>query len=206
VKSPRKNIQVSPCRKRPLRWPSAFDLFEVTATGSVDYPRVQQNPCKSRLRVQPDKHNKCTIRSLLLKDKSAQKPSKGVARQAQQVHDTKSFTKRQTPCKSHLRVQPDKHNKCTTRSLFHKTSPCKSRPRVPPDSYNITPTIAGHQATLQYKSHITYTQRRATRPTAQINTIVFPSLFIVSRGRAAFSFTTARQVRASHTTSAQPSE
>jgi hypothetical protein len=69
VKSLRKNIQVSPCRKRPLRRSSAFDRFEVTAAGSVDYPRVRQTPRKSRLRVQSDKHNKCMIQSLLLKDK-----------------------------------------------------------------------------------------------------------------------------------------
>jgi hypothetical protein len=55
---------------------------------------------------------------------------------------------------------------------------------VPPDTYNITLPSEGQQATLQYKSQITYTQRRVTRPTAQINTIA--------------SSTTSRQARASH--------
>jgi hypothetical protein len=42
-------------------------------------------PCKSRLRVQPDQHNKCA------KAKSSPKDY---------------------PCRSRLRVQPDQHNKC----------------------------------------------------------------------------------------------
>jgi hypothetical protein len=56
---------------------------------------LKTTPRKSRLRVQPDKYNKCTIRSVLLKDNSMQNSPKGVAGQAQQVNDTKSFTKRQ---------------------------------------------------------------------------------------------------------------
>jgi hypothetical protein len=100
VKSPRKKFQESPYRKRPLRWPSAFDRFKVTATGSVDYPHVRQNPRKSRLRVQPNKHNKCTIQSLYQKT---------------------------NPRKSRLRVQPDTHNKCTaTKSLLKDKSMQKS--------------------------------------------------------------------------------
>jgi hypothetical protein len=109
VKIPCKIFQVSPCRKRPLRRPSAFDRFEVTATGSVDYPRVRQNPRKCRLSVQSDKHNKCTIRSLYQKANL---------------------------CKRRLRVQPDKHNKCTIRSLYQRTNPCKSHLRVQPDKHN----------------------------------------------------------------------
>jgi hypothetical protein len=31
-----------------------FDQLEVTATGSVDYPRVRHSPRKCRLRVQPE--------------------------------------------------------------------------------------------------------------------------------------------------------
>jgi hypothetical protein len=155
VKSPHKNIQVSPCRKRSLRRSSAFDRFEVTATGSVDHPRVRQTPRKSRLRVQPDKHNKCMIRSLLLKD---------------------------TPCKRRLRVHPDKHNKCTTRSLPHRG---KSMQKSPKGAAGQLQHHTGKGVTFQYKSHITYTQRRDTRPTAQINTIAFspPSLLRAGGGQ-----------------------
>jgi hypothetical protein len=123
VKSPRKNIQVSPCRKRPLRRSSAFDRFEVTVTGSVHYPRVRQNPRKSRLRVQPNKHIKCTIRSLLLKDNSAQNSPKGAAGQAQQVHDTKYFTKDNSAQKSPKgaagQVQQVHDTKCFTKRQLH---------------------------------------------------------------------------------------
>jgi hypothetical protein len=38
-----------------------------------------------------------------------------------------------TPCKSRLRVQPDKHNKCAKPKSSPKDYPCKSRPRVQPD-------------------------------------------------------------------------
>jgi hypothetical protein len=135
VKSPHKNIQVSPCRKRQLRRSSAFDRFEVTATGSVDYPRVRQTPRKSRLRVQPDKHNKCAIQSLLLKDT----PCKSRLRVQPDKHNKcaiQSLLLKDTPCKSRLRVQPDKHNKCAIRSFLLKDTPCKSHLRVQPDKHN----------------------------------------------------------------------
>jgi hypothetical protein len=51
-------------------------------------------PRKSRLRVQPEQHNKCA--------------------------KSKSFPK-DSPCKSRVRVQPEQHNKCDNRSLFQKT-------------------------------------------------------------------------------------
>jgi hypothetical protein len=113
---------------------------------------------------------------------SAQKSPKGVAGQTQQVHDTKSFTKRQTPCKSRLRVQLDKHNKCMTRSLSHKG---KSMQKSPKGATGQLQHHTGKGVTLQYKSHITYTQRRATRPTAQINAIAFspPSLLRAGGGQ-----------------------
>jgi hypothetical protein len=54
------------CQKRPLRWPLTFDIYEVTVTGSTDYPRVRQ-----------------------IRAKFAQ----GCAGQAQQVRNTKSLLK-----------------------------------------------------------------------------------------------------------------
>jgi hypothetical protein len=180
VKSPRNNIQLSPCRKRPLRRSSAFDRFEVTVTGSVDYPRMRQTPHKSRLSVQPDKHNKCTIRSLLLKDKSVQKSPKGAAGQAQQVHDTKSFPQGKSVQKS---------PKGAARQLQHHTGKRRATCHITIQVTHYIHTAKGHQ----------------THRTNKYN-CVLPSLFIASRGRAAFSLATARQMRASHTTSAQPSE
>jgi hypothetical protein len=156
VQSPRKNIQVSTCRKRPLQRPSAFDRFEVTATGSVGYPHVRQNPRESRLRVQPDKHNKCTIRSLYQKTN----PCKSCLRVQPDKHNKcmiRSLYQKTNPCKSRLRVQPDKHNKCTIRSLYQKTNPCKSRLRVQPDSHN---TGIPHLIQRRVTDHITQTINR----------------------------------------------
>jgi hypothetical protein len=46
---------------------------------------------------------------------------------------------------------------------------------VPSDAYNITPLSEEQHATSQYKLQITYTQRRVTEPTSQINTIATPT-------------------------------
>jgi hypothetical protein len=127
---------------------------------------IKDTPCKSCLRVQPDKHNKCVIRSLLIKRHSVQKLPKGASRQAQQVRDmARSLLK--TPCHSRLRVWSDQHSNAQ-REVYHTRQPlCRE----------------SISCRLQYKLQITYTQRRVTEPTTQINTIA----------------------RAPHTTSAQPS-
>jgi hypothetical protein len=136
VKAPAKTkTQVQPCRKRPLRRYLAFNQFEVTAIGSVDYPRVRHTPRKSRPRVQPDKYNKCVIRSLLLKYTSY----KSRLRVQPDKHNKcaiRSLLPKDTLCKSRLRVQPDKHNKCAIRSLLLKDTPRKIRLRVQPDKHN----------------------------------------------------------------------
>jgi hypothetical protein len=106
-------------------------------------------------------------------------------------------------------VHPDKHNKCKTQSIFHKTNPCKSHPRVQPDSYNkriphpiqqlrtSKRRVTGH-ITIQVTDYIHTAKGHQTHRTNKYNRAL-PSLFIVSQVRVAFSLTTARQVRASHT-------
>jgi hypothetical protein len=51
-------------------------------------------PCRSRLRVQPDQHNKCVKIKVYRED---------------------------YPRRSHLRVQPDQHNKCEKPKSIAKT-------------------------------------------------------------------------------------
>jgi hypothetical protein len=82
------------------------------------------NPRKSRLRVQPDQHNKCA--------------------------KSKSFPK-DSSCKSHLRVQPEQHNKCAKSKSFPKDSPCKSRLRVQPEQHNKCDNRSLLQKTLRAK-------------------------------------------------------
>jgi hypothetical protein len=69
----------------------AFDQFEVTATGSADYPRVRH---------------------------STQKSPKGAAGISTISASIEVFYQKETSCKRCLRVQPDKHNKCAIEVFY----------------------------------------------------------------------------------------
>jgi hypothetical protein len=89
-------------------------------------------PCKSRLRVQPDQHNKCAKAKSSPKDYPCRSRLRVQPDQHNKCAKAKSSPK-DYPCRSRLRVQPDQHNKCAKAKSSPKDYPCKSRLRVQPD-------------------------------------------------------------------------
>jgi hypothetical protein len=116
----------------------------------------------------------------LLKDNSAQKSPKGAAGQAQQVHNTKSLSKDKSVQKSPKGVAGQSQH---TTSPSHSTK--GNRLHYANNKHIVTCYI--HTA----RGHQPYRTNKYKR--------ILPSLFIVSRGREAFSLTTARQERGHQT-------
>jgi hypothetical protein len=154
----------------------------------------------------------CDTKSLL-KEKSMQKSPKGAAGQAQQVRDTKSLLKDKSVQKSHKGAAGQAQQVRDTKSLL-KDNVQKS-PKGAARQSQIT--AKGHQPhhTNRYQ-HCTGKRRVTGHITLQVTNYIhtmkghqphrtnkynraLPSLCIASRGRVAFSLTTARQVRATHT-------
>jgi hypothetical protein len=92
-------------------------------------------PRKSRLRVQPEQHNKCAKSKFFPKDSPCKSHLRVQPEQHNKCAKSKSFPK-DSPCKSRLRVQPEQHNKCAKSKSFPKDSPSKSRLRVQPKQHN----------------------------------------------------------------------
>jgi hypothetical protein len=92
-------------------------------------------PRKSRLRVQPEQHNKCAKSKFFPKDSPCKSHLRVQPEQHNKCAKSKSFPK-DSPCKSRLRVQPEQHNTCAKSKSFPKDSPCKSRLRVQPEHHN----------------------------------------------------------------------
>jgi hypothetical protein len=126
----------------------------------------------------------------LLKDNSMQKSPKGAARQAQQVHDTKSLLKDNSVQKSPKGAAGQ-----------------SQRTNYPSHSTTSHWQAKGNRPYYTINSQITYTQRGATNPAAQINTIAFspPSLLRTGGGQRFHSLPQDKSEGTKHTTSAQPS-
>jgi hypothetical protein len=89
------------------------------ATLACDTPR------KSRLRVQPDQHNKCA-KPVFLKRLSVQKSPRGAAGLAQQVRKIEVFLKRLSVQKSPMGAAGLAQQVCKTEVFFQKLSAQKS--------------------------------------------------------------------------------